>query len=46
MIVKLEIDPNVFHDETEMLNIEKLLPKLKQSTQKSFDGDLEKIVTR
>lgn len=46
MIVKLEIDPNVFHDTTEMLNIEQLLPKLKKSTQKGFDGDLEKIVTR
>lgn len=53
LIVKLEIDPNVFHKEKEMLDIEKLMKELKNYTKQGFGSeqgsttsDLKNIVTR
>jgi len=44
----LEVDPNVFFDNnTEMLDIEKLLEKIKTDTQTGFNtNDLPNIITR
>ncbi len=48
LIIKLEVDPNVFFDNnTEMLDIEKLLEKIKTDTQTGFNtNDLPNIITR
>lgn len=51
LILKLELDPNVFHDDTgEMLSVDELLKRTKSMTQKGLgqsDGsDLENVVTR
>ncbi len=50
VIVKLDLDPNVFHEGTEMLDIEKLITKHKKATQTGLgtdgDSDLENIITR
>ncbi len=50
IIVKLDMDPNVFHDGMEMLDIQELLKKVKSDTQTGLGGkpnqDLDKIITR
>ena len=45
LIVKLELDPNVFFDGTDQVSIETLLGKIKNETQQGLE-DLNNVITR